>query len=63
MSRPLHNDALSRLPRVGPTWSIWIWLALAGALVIAIVFACLHVGRAFWDVTSTATRAALGVHA
>jgi hypothetical protein len=33
----------------------WLWLGLAAALAVALVFGCLHAGRSFWRLSSAAT--------
>jgi hypothetical protein len=48
MSRRTNEAALPSLPRLRPTWTTWMWLGFAVAVVVAMVAGFLRAGRPFW---------------
>ena len=52
MSRRTNQVALPSLPRLRPTWTTWMWLGFAIAVVVAMVVGFLRAGRPFWHSSS-----------
>ena len=43
-----NEAALPSPPRLRPTWTTWMWLGFAVAVVVAMVVGFLRAGRPFW---------------
>jgi hypothetical protein len=63
MSQPANDDAFPPLPRQRPIWITWGWVALAGVVVVAMVFGCLHAGRSFWHLACEHSSSLLSLRA